>query len=175
MSELYNDWNNKRIFKIEHDRFKPKKYLYLSPYRIVCNGFNNQNLYPIIFSDVLNKIYRMQGYNLMYPIIANNLNDITYSYSRLRGEGIEALRKNHKLELMDLNVGFDNEKELALSDNNTIKFIQDMFKEMYDNGYIELKKKEVFTDFSSHQIYPKSCVKLENDKYVFRGWWTVIP
>ena len=168
MSELYNDWNNKRIFKIEHDRFKPKKYLYLSPYRIVCNGFNNQNLYPIIFSDVLNKIYRMQGYNLMYPIIANNLNDITYSYSRLRGEGIEALRKNHKLELMDLNVGFDNEKELALSDNNTIKFIQDMFKEMYDNGYIELKKKEVFTDFSSHQIYPKSCVKLENDKYVFK-------
>ena len=33
---------------------------------------------------------------------------------------------------------------------------------------IELKKKEVFTDFSSHQIYPKSCVKLENDKYVFK-------
>ena len=66
-----------------------------------------------------------------------------------------------------MNVGFDSEKELALSDNDTIKFVQTIFKEMYDNGYIELKKKEVFTDFTSHQVFPKSMVKLENEKYVF--------
>lgn len=167
MSELYNDWNNKRLFKIERDRFKPKRYLYTSPYQVVNNGFNNKNLKPIIVSDVLNKAYRMMGFNVMYPLVCNNLNDITYSYSRLRGEGIESLRKSHKMELCDMNVGFDSEKELALSDNDTIKFVQTIFKEMYDNGYIELKKKEVFTDFTSHQVFPKSMVKLENEKYVF--------
>ncbi len=168
MSELYNELNNKRVFKIERDRFKQKRYLYTTPYQVVNNGFNNKNLYPTIFSDVLNKAYRMKGYNVMYPVICNNLNDITYSYSRLRGEGVEALRRTHRLELCDLNVGFDAEKEISLSDNSTIKFIQDMFKEMYSNGYIELKKKEVFTDFTSHQIYPKSCVELKADKYIFK-------
>lgn len=168
MGELYNDWNNKRVFKIEHDRFKPKRYLYTTPYQVVNNGFNNKNLFPTIFSDVLNKAYRMKGYNVMYPVICNNLNDITYSYSRLRGEGIEALRRTHRLELCDLNVGFDSEKEISLSDNTSIKFVQQIFKEMYSKGYIKLKRKEVFTDFTSHQVYPRSCVELVNDKYIFK-------
>ena len=168
MSELYDEWNNKRIFKIERDKFKKKRYLYTSPFQIVCNGFNNKNLFPYVYSDVLNKAYRMMGYNVMYPVICNNLNDTSYSYSRLRGEGIEGLRKNHIEELKDLNIGFDIEKEISLNDLTTIKFIQDTFKEMYNKGYINLKKMDVFTDFSSHNVYSKSMVKIVNDKYYLK-------
>ncbi len=165
---IYDEWANKRLFKIEQDRFKDKKYIYTSPYQVVNYGFNNKNLFPILSSDILNKAYRMMGYNVMYPVICNNLNDITYSYSRLRGENIDVLRNNHKEELKSLNVGFDFEKEISLDDFETIKFVQKTFKNMYDNGFIKFESKKVFTDFSSHQIYSKSMVVNHKDKFFLK-------
>ncbi len=165
---IYDEWASKRLFKIEQDRFKDKKYIYTSPYQVVNYGFNNKNLFQILFSDVLSKAYRMMGYNVMYPIICNNLNDISYSYSRLRGENIDVLRHNHVEELKSLNVGFDFEKEISLDDLDTIKFIQKTFKDMYDNNYLKFENKKVFTDFSSHQIYPKSMVVEHKGKYFLK-------
>lgn len=165
---IYDFWASKRIFKIELDRFKDKKYIYTSPYQVVNSGFNNKNLFPILTSDVLNKAYRMMGYNVMYPLICNNLNDITYSYSRLRGENVDILRENHMNELKILNVGFDFEKEMSLDELEIIKFIQKTFKKMYEDKIIKLENKKVFTDFSSHQIYPRSLVVEESNKFFLK-------
>lgn len=168
MSSLYNEWKNKRVFKIETDKFKKKKYIYTSPFKTICGGFNNRNLYPYIVSDLYSKKYRMQGYNVMYPIGINNLNDETLSYSRLRGESFTALKDFYVRELMDMNVGFDEEKLVSYSDNEFIKFTQNIFYQMYLEDFIVLKKLECYTDFSGHTIYPRYMVENKNEKFILK-------
>lgn len=168
MSELYNEWTKKRMFKIETDRFKKKKYIYTTPLNVYCQGFNNHGLYPYIVSDLYSKLYRMKGYNVLYSVIVNNLNDDTLSYSRLRGESFISLKDHYINELEDMCVGFDTEKLISFSDNNFIKFVQKIFKQMYDDEVIILKKKECFTDFSGHTIYGNHEVDVINDKYILK-------
>lgn len=168
MSEIYREWSKTRLFKIESNRFKDKKYIYTTPFNVYCQGFNNHGLYPYIVSDIYSKLYRMKGYNVLYSILVNNLNDDTLSYSRLRGESFTALKDHYIDELEDMYVGIDTEKLISYSDNNFITFTQKIFKQMYDDGIVSLKKKECFTDFSGHTIYGNHEVEVINEKYVLK-------
>lgn len=169
MENLYDKWNDKRIFKIEKDRFKNKKYIYTSPFKVLCQGFNNHTLYPYLVSDIYNKYYRMKGENVLYSVICNNLSDDTLSYSRLRGESFSYLKDKHVDELRRMNIGFDEEKFISYSDLEYIRFVQKTFKALVDDGYVTLEHMECYTDFSGHYLYPHHLVMLYNDKYVLKN------
>lgn len=154
MASLYEEWKNKRLFRIERDRFKEKKYIHTSAIKVRTEGFNSEDLYPILFSDFFSKYYRMKGYNVMYPICFNNLNEQTLSYAKMRGEMFENLKENYKKELCDMAVGFDSEKEFSYQDKNFIRFCQNFFKTLYDNDFIKIKNEEVFVDFSGNKVIP---------------------
>lgn len=154
MANLFEEWKNKRLFRIEHARFKEKKYIHTSPIKVRSEGFKSEDLYPILFSDFFSKYYRMKGYNVMYPICFNNLNAETLSYARLRGEMFENLKENYKKELCDMAIGFDEEKEFSFQDKNFIKFSQTLFEKLYNDKFIKLEQMEVFVDFAGNKIIP---------------------
>lgn len=160
---LFDEWKSKRLFRIENDRFKEKKYIHTSPIKIDCEGFNNKNLYPILLSDFLSKYYRMAGFNVMYPIVYNNINDETLSYSKTRGEMFLNLKENYHLELETMAVGFDIEKEISFQDKAFSTFCQNIFYKLYSSGFIRIEKRDVFVDFQGNKIIPDYLVKDLND------------
>ncbi len=168
-NNFVKDWKNKRIFKIENDRFKPKKYIYNSFVNTNCSGFNNKNIYPYLFTDIYSKYYRMNGYNVMYPVGFNNINESSFQYSKQRSSSFDMLSLTYKHQLEDMGVGYDIEKEMTLTDNNFISFVQNVFLKLYNEKYIYFKKKEIFTDFSSKIFYNKYEIYSERNKYYLKN------
>ncbi|MGM9970809.1 MAG: class I tRNA ligase family protein [Anaeroplasmataceae bacterium] len=164
MSRIYEDWSLNRVFKIEKDRYKHKKYLFTPMTKTKCQGYNNKNIYPLLVSDALSKYYRMQGQNVMFPVGYNSLNEDSLNYARLKGDSLDNLNAYYHTELCDMAVGFDYEKEIELSDKNFIIFTQIFFEKLYNDGYITEVNKECFVDFSNHIIVPKYRVKMVNNE-----------
>ena len=165
MNRIFEDWKNKRVFKIERDRYKHKKYIFTPFVNTMCQGFNNKNLFPYLVVDSMSKFFRMQGENVMLPIGFNNLNEESLNYSRLRGDNHENLKEFYHRELCDMAVGFDSEKEISYSDKNFSSFVQLVFNKLYTDGFIKESTKECFVDFSNHIITPKYRVKEINGEF----------
>lgn len=163
---LFDNWINKRVFKIEKDRHKHKKYIFTPLTKTICHGYNSKNLYPILVSDFLSKYYRMQGQNVMFPVGYNNINEDSLNYSRLSGSTILDLKQYYQDELKKMAIGYDYEKEISYSDKNFITFIQLLFERLYNDGYIKEVNKECYMDFSNHIVVPNYRVIKDNNNYI---------
>lgn len=159
------EWKTKRIFKIENERFKPKKYIYNSFIKTNSSGFNSKNIYPYLFTDFFSKYYRMSGYNVMYPVGFNDVTESTFHYSKQKNTSFDELSIVFKHQLEDMGIGYDIEKEIILTDSNYISFVQNIFLHLYNSGQIYFKRKEIYADFSSMTYYNDYEVKSEGTKF----------
>ncbi len=146
---------------------KDKKYiLEMFPYPSGHLHMGHVRNYTI--GDVQARFYRMQGYNVMYPMgfdsfglpaenaaIKNNINPLEWTEKNIA---------HMKLQLQALGLSYDWATELSTSRKNYYKWNQWLFKKFYDAGLIYRKKGYVNWD-------PIDNTVLANEQVIDgKGW-----
>lgn len=147
-------WQKNRIFKIENDRLKEKLYIYSSVPTINQFGFQNADVRNYIYGDLYARYYRMNGYNVLYPIGYNTISNSSFVESKLKSNvEVTELLSQYQTDLKSLGVGFDCANEIDFSSDYYIKFCQEVFIYFYKNKRIIRKSMDVFYSSKLKKIF----------------------
>ncbi len=132
-------WEDNQTFKTDvWDFSKPKFYaLDMFPYPS-GQGLHVGHPEGYTASDIICRMKRMQGYNVLHPMGFDSFGLPAEQYAILTGNHPEGFTndniKTFKTQLKSLGFSFDWEKEVSTSDSDFYKWTQYIFIELYNAG-----------------------------------------
>lgn len=143
-------WQKSKIFCVENDQIKTKKYHFSCFPKTSFCGFQNGDIRPVLIGDVYSRYHRMADQNVLYPV----------GFDSLGPEAHEELKKNKGQQLIDLyeeqmlalGIGIDDQKKIDLGQENYITSLQLSFIELYEKGYIGYDYLPVLYDKKNKKI-----------------------
>lgn len=140
-------WHDEKLFKTHDDRLKEKYYvLDMFPYPSAA-GLHVGHIEGYTASDIISRLKRMQGYNVLHPMgwdafglpaeqyaLATGNDPRTFTYQNIA---------NFKRQIIESGKGIDWDREFATADPDYFKWTQWIFKKMYEEGLAVLKDVEV--------------------------------
>ena len=141
-----NYWEENETFKIDvYDFSKPKFYaLDMFPYPSGV-GLHAGHPEGYTATDIISRMKRMQGYNVLHPIGWDAFGLPAEQYAISTGNHPDGFTerniKTFKQQLKSLGFSYDWSKEISTSDPNYYKWTQWIFKRLYEDGlakYIDM-------------------------------------
>ncbi|MFA5560801.1 MAG: leucine--tRNA ligase [Acholeplasmataceae bacterium] len=140
-------WHDEKLFKTHDDRLKEKYYILdMFPYPSAA-GLHVGHIEGYTASDIISRLKRMQGYNVLHPMgwdafglpaeqyaLATGNDPRTFTYQNIA---------NFKRQIIESGKGIDWDREFATADPDYFKWTQWIFKKMYEEGLAVLKDVEV--------------------------------
>ncbi len=145
MSDLVKRWSRAKIFNVEINRFKEKHFLMPMLSNVKLYGLASKTLYPFVYTDIYNRYYKMQGKNLMYGIMFNDISSETYGFTQDHHIIQDEIKKTYLNSLDNLGIGYDSNKAFYLSSSSVVKFYQETFLKML-NDKINIVTKTAYFD-----------------------------
>jgi leucyl-tRNA synthetase len=129
-------WEKKGFYKAEDFSKKPKKYILIEfPYPS-GQGLHVGHCRPYLVLDAIARKYRMQGFNVMFPIGWDAFGLPTENYAIKTGiHPQEATKKNvdnFKRQFKSLGLSFDWEREINTTDPEYYKWTQWIFLKLFE-------------------------------------------
>ena len=156
-----------RFYRVERDRLKSRYFIYLNYPKINYHGLNLSEAKKYVYADFVARYERLIGRNVLFSIGYNNLDSSIYhSFNKLDKPLYNFCASQFTLyqkELKLLDISFDEEKEILFSNEEYIKFVQEVFLFLFDKGLISLKNDFVVCD--EKRIYQKGEYYIKNNKY----------
>ena len=159
--------HKQRFYRVERDRLKSRYFIYLNYPKINYHGLNLSEAKKYVYADFVARYERLIGRNVLFSIGYNNLDSSIYhSFNKLDKPLYNFCASQFTLyqkELKLLDISFDEEKEILFSNEEYIKFVQEVFLFLFDKGLISLKNDFVVCD--EKRIYQKGEYYIKNNKY----------
>jgi len=138
-------WQKKELNKAEDFSDKDKRYVLIEfPYPS-GDGLHVGHCLSYIAQDVVSRYYRLQGFNVLYPIGWDAFGLPAENYAiKHKIHPREAVAKNianFKRQIMSLGISFDWSREINTTDPKYYKWTQWIFLQLFKAGLAE--KKEV--------------------------------
>ncbi len=156
-----------RLYRVERDRLKSRCFIYLNYPKINYHGLNLNEAKRYVYADFIARYERMVGRNVLFSIGYNNIDSsIFHSINKFDKPlynfcASQFLLYQKELKLLD--ISFDEEKEIILSDEEYIKYVQQVFLFLYEKNLISLKHGKIVYD--EKKIYQKGEYYIEDGKY----------
>ncbi|MFR0367848.1 leucine--tRNA ligase [Candidatus Phytoplasma palmae] len=146
-SQWQSHWKKNKIFKTKFDLTKKKFYcLDMFPYPS-SSGLHVGHIEGYTASDIVNRIKRMQGYNVLHPFGFDSFGLPAEQYALKTGNNPREFTyqniENFKKQIELLGKGVDWDTEIATSDPYFYKWTQWIFKKFYEHKIAVLKDVEV--------------------------------
>ena len=142
--------HKQRFYRVERDRLKSRYFIYLNYPKINYHGLNLSEAKKYVYADFVARYERLIGRNVLFSIGYNNLDSSIYhSFNKLDKPLYNFCASQFTLyqkELKLLDISFDEEKEILFSNEEYIKFVQEVFLFLFDKGLISLKNDYVVCD-----------------------------
>ncbi|MCR5786491.1 MAG: hypothetical protein K6G28_02160, partial [Acholeplasmatales bacterium] len=113
--KIKREYSEKHFFNALFDKYKEPLYIYNSFSRTNSYELTPETSYLYVYSDVLERYYRMKGLNVLYQTGINNLSYSSFSFSKQNALDYKDTLK-FKSSLSNLHIGFDSNYFLTLSD-----------------------------------------------------------
>ena len=159
--------HKQRFYRVERDRLKSRYFIYLNYPKINYHGLNLSEAKKYVYADFVARYERLIGRNVLFSIGYNNLDSSIYhSFNKLDKPLYNFCASQFTLyqkELKLLDISFDEEKEILFSNEEYIKFVQEVFLFLFDKGLISLKNDFVVCD--EKRIYQKGEYYIKNNEY----------
>lgn len=159
--------HKQRFYRVERDRLKSRYFIYLNYPKINYHGLNLSEAKKYVYADFVARYERLIGRNVLFSIGYNNLDSSIYhSFNKLDKPLYNFCASQFTLyqkELRLLDISFDEEKEILFSNEEYIKFVQEVFLFLFDKGLISLKNDYVVCD--EKRIYQKGEYYIKDNKY----------
>ena len=170
------NWNlrfiNDKVYSIDNDRFKEKKYVF-SPFPPTnMHGFLDGDIRHIILADIMARYLRFSNHNVFFPTGVNSITNDSYVeckklYKSLDDRSCDIFYN----QMVSLGVGIDEQKWINMRHDEYVALLQNAFIELYERKYISYKNTPVFYDKDSNTIQdffygsgkkvPMKCFTLE--------------
>ena len=140
-------WLDQKIFKSNVNPHQQKYYvLDMFPYPSAA-GLHVGHIEGYTATDIISRLKRMQGYNVMHPMGWDAFGLPAEQYALKTGKDPKTFTyeniKNFKSQMIRAGKGIDWDRELATSDPEYFHWTQWIFKKLYENGLAVLKDVEV--------------------------------
>ncbi|MDD3171164.1 MAG: leucine--tRNA ligase [Bacilli bacterium] len=140
-------WAKNKTFKTLDDKSKPKFYaLDMFPYPSGA-GLHVGHPEGYTATDIVSRMKRMQGYNVMHPMGWDAFGLPAEQYAINTGRDPREFTTNNiqvfKNQLLNLGLSYDWDRELATCDPKYYKWTQWIFTKLYDKGLAEIRNIEV--------------------------------
>lgn len=159
--------HKQRFYRVERDRLKSRYFIYLNYPKINYHGLNLSEAKKYVYADFIARYERLIGRNVLFSIGYNNLDSSIYhSFNKLDKPLYNFCASQFTLyqkELRLLDISFDEEKEILFSNEEYIKFVQEVFLFLFDKGLISLKNDYLVCD--KKRIYQKGEYYIKNNEY----------
>lgn len=159
--------HKQRFYRVERDRLKSRYFIYLNYPKINYHGLNLSEAKKYVYADFVARYERLIGRNVLFSIGYNNLDSSIYhSFNKLDKPLYNFCASQFTLyqkELKLLDISFDEEKEILFSNEEYIKFVQEVFLFLFDKGLISLKNDCVVCD--EKRIYQKGEYYIKNNEF----------
>ena len=146
-----------RLYRVERDRLKSRYFIYLNYPKINYHGLNLNEAKRYVIADFIARYERIIGRNVLFSIGYNNIDSSIYhncsKFDKPLYSYVASEFQTYQKELKLLDISFDEEKEILLSSEDYIKYVQQVFLFLYEKGLISLKHDNVF--YSEKKIYQK--------------------
>lgn len=137
-SKWQKNWEEKKAFKVEADRSKPKYYvLDMFPYPS-GSGLHVGHVEGYTATDIIARFKRQKGFNVLHPMGWDSFGLPAEQYAVRTGtHPRETTKKNidtFRKQLKSLGFSYDWDRELATSDPKYYKWTQWIFTKLYEKG-----------------------------------------
>src|SRR5690554_3448105 len=131
-------WLDNKLFKTKNDRFHPKYYvLDMFPYPS-ASGLHVGHIEGYTATDIVSRVKRMQGYNVLHPMGWDALGLPAEQYAldtgqhprQFTGQNIDNFRR----QLKSLGFSYDWDREINTTDPKYYKWTQWIFLKLYEKG-----------------------------------------
>lgn len=132
-------WETLGLARAENFSKKPKKYALVElPYPSAA-GLHMGHCWNYTLFDAYSRFYRLQGYNVLYPMGWDSFGLPTYNHAVKVGRDPHEVSSENvqifKRQLKELGLGFDWEREIDTSSPDYYKWTQWIFIQMYEHWY----------------------------------------
>ncbi|MDE5566500.1 MAG: class I tRNA ligase family protein [Anaeroplasmataceae bacterium] len=171
ISYWIEEWQDSKIFSVENDRIKRKKYYFSYFPKTKHSGFQSGNIRPILVGDVFARYERICDNNVLFPTGLDSLG--AEAHEEVKKYKNNELQEIFKNQLLELGIGMDEQKEIYLAEDNYIQNLQRAFIELYEKGYIKYdfirvcydkKKKRILDSYYKdlkYDMMPMKCFYLD--------------
>ena len=172
-------WLDQKIFKSNVNPHQQKYYvLDMFPYPSAA-GLHVGHIEGYTATDIISRLKRMQGYNVMHPMGWDAFGLPAEQYALKTGKDPKTFTyeniKNFKSQMIRACKGIDWDRELATSDPEYFHWTQWIFKKLYENGLAVLKDVEVNFCEALGTVLANDEIVNENGKmYSERGHHPVV-
>ena len=132
-----------RLYRVERDRLKSRYFIYLNYPKINYHGLNLSEAKKYVYSDFVARYQRLIGRNVLFSIGYNNFDSSIYhncnKFDKPLYSYVASTFQTYQKELRLLDISFDSEKEILFSDEEYIKYVQNVFQYLYEKEIITLK------------------------------------
>lgn len=140
-------WLDKKVFKTQRDRLKPKYYvLDMFPYPS-AHGLHVGHIEGYTATDIVSRFKRMQGYNVLHPMGWDAFGLPAEQYALQTGQDPRKFTYkniiNFKNQIIRAGISVDWDREFATADPEYFKWTQWIFMKLFERGLAELKEIEV--------------------------------
>lgn len=152
------DWNlkfiNDKIYSVDNDRFKEKRYVF-SPFPPAnMHGFQDGDIRHIVLADIMARYMRMENHNVLYPTGFNSLTKESFQeckklYKSLDDKSVEVFYD----QMVKMGIGIDDQKCINMRHAEYVSLLQNAFIEFYERNYIKYKPSLVYYDKELNEIY----------------------
>lgn len=141
-------WYKSDLYHADDKSNKPKKYVLTEfPYPSGA-GLHVGHTMRFTMPDMLARKYRMDGYNVMFPMGWDAFGLPAENYAVKTGvhptETTKKAISTFKSQLQNLGYGFDWDREIATTDPEYYKWTQWMFLKFYEAGLAEVREEHVW-------------------------------
>lgn len=146
-SKWQKHWYDNQMFKTEIDESKPKKYILdMFPYPSAY-GLHVGHISGYTATDILNRYYRMKGYNVLHPFGWDAFGLPAEQFALQTGKDPKEFTEQNintfKRQIIESGKGIDWSRELSTTDPEYFKWTQWIFKKLYEHNLAEIKDVEV--------------------------------
>ena len=140
-------WEKQKTFRTDNHSDKPKFYaLDMFPYPSGV-GLHVGHPEGYTATDIVSRMKRMQGYNVMHPMGWDAFGLPAEQYAINTGRDPREFTENNiqvfKKQLLNLGLSYDWDRELATCDPKYYKWTQWIFTKLFEKGLAEIKDIEV--------------------------------
>ncbi|MGL4949910.1 MAG: hypothetical protein ACRC5M_05970 [Anaeroplasmataceae bacterium] len=160
-----NIWNQKKIFRTEVSNNKSNCFFTNNFVKTNINGFTNKTIYPYFVNDIFNKYNRYINNGTNFTIGYNDIEYEVYNFSYKHTTRYNELWTFFSNDLNNIGICFDERKEVKVTDNEYINFVQNVFINLYKKNIITYKKDKILTDFDSNVFYNEFDTYKENSSF----------
>lgn len=157
-NQVREQYESKRYYRLENDKIKIKECVYFTYPLIDSPLLQINHARNVIIADVYSRYLRLKGRNVLFSVGCDDIGSLIVN-NNVNLEFKNSFKEQYKL----LDIGFDKEKEILTSNKKFIKFMQEIFIDLFKKEYIDFQNGQYYLNIKPIKNKLISQLKKQND------------